>query len=71
MKRSLLERAASLLEDAVRDYSPAWGRRRDDWLKDYENRCRANYSDGDSMPDHRGCPDGAECEGKDIYWRPA
>lgn len=68
---TLLERAAELLR--LNDGGlggPRWIEVRTQWLRDYNRRCRADFHDGDAMPDHRGCPKGAECEGKDIYWRP-
>lgn len=72
MKKSMLERAAELLENNDGGLvGPRWIAARAQWVRDYARRCRADFCDGDAMPDHRGCPAGAECEGKDIYWRPS
>ena len=70
MSRSLLERAAQLLKNPNHIHTGRWESARAQWVRDYNNRCLATF-DGESPPDHRGCPDGAECDGKDIYWKPA
>jgi hypothetical protein len=72
MKKSLLERAAKLLANNDGGLAgPRWIAARAQWVRDYERRCRADFS-GESQPDHRGCPKGAECwdHEDDIYWRP-
>ncbi len=67
---NLLDRAAVLLKNEGRIGLSRWNKERVEWVRDYNRRCLANFN-GECQPDHRGCPEGAECDGQDIYWKPA